>query len=92
MDPDQVSKVDPQACEAVVQTGLMRPDAKLIYVVADFIMLKVRQRGLAMMMEALRTTAYHKLFDEASLTLARDGGELELAEENSPISHTYQER
>ena len=58
---DYLRKVDPQTCEAIVQTGLVRPDAKLIYVVADFIMLKDRQRGLAMMMEVLRTTAYHQL-------------------------------
>jgi hypothetical protein len=71
---------EPSACEALVQVGLARPDADLLYVVGDFVMQTDHRRGLAMIMDVLRMTGDHRLSESASLMLAMQGGETELAE------------
>jgi hypothetical protein len=74
-------EVEPQIAEMLSKHPFVRPDASLLYVVADLALLKDRPRGLALMMEVLPMAGTdHQLFDDASLALAREGGEPELAE------------
>jgi hypothetical protein len=74
-------EVEPQIAETLAQRPLVQPDARLLYVVADFIRLKDRQRGLALMIDALPVVGTdHEIGEEISLALAREGGEGELAE------------
>lgn len=75
-------EVDPQTAENLSQGVLVQPDADLLYVVADFVMLKDLNRGLALMIDVVPMVRDLNLFESLSLALALKGGERQLDELN----------
>jgi hypothetical protein len=75
-------QVEPQVAETLAQhPPSAQTDARLLYVIADSVRPKDRQRWFALMMEALLAVGTdHEAGDLVSLALAREGGATELAE------------
>ncbi len=75
-------KVEPQIAGALAQRPpLAQTDARLLYVIADFVRPQDHQRWFALMLNALVAAGTdHEIFELVSLALARDGGETELAD------------